>query len=117
VVVLAILAVIFIVTAYAGPSNRQKRSTFTTVPTSSSLPARQGTLPPQAAVTPVGSGTGLVGKCILRLLGYDAIVVCNQPNAQAVVAEVTSTADCPSGTTVYQLEGRSQLVCLTPSGS
>jgi DnaJ domain len=118
-VVAGILAVIFVVTAYAAPSKRKEPSTFTTVPTPTSSPAANqgGPEAPQAAVTGGGAGPGFVGKCILRLLGYDAIVSCNQHGAQAIVAEVASTADCPPGTTVYQLEGRSQLVCLTPSGS
>ena len=120
VLVVATLAIIFVVTAYAGPSNHQPRSTVTTVPTASTLPSQPvtGESSADASVNPEDSGGGpLVGKCILRLLGYDAIVVCNQPGAQMVVAEVTESADCPSGTTVYQLEGHSQLVCLTPSSS
>jgi hypothetical protein len=119
VVVVAILAIIFVVTAYAGPSNHQPRSTLPTSSTASTLPSQpvagDGA---NTVVNPDGSGSGpLVGKCILRLLGYDAFVVCNQPGAQTIEAEVAKSADCPPGTTVYQLEGHSQLVCLTPSES
>jgi hypothetical protein len=113
VIAIAILGVIFVVTAYAAPSHTDRRPATRT-------PSATQTTPPTPASASEGLGsnsTGLVGKCILKLLGYDAVAVCNQRGAQLVVAEVAATADCPAGTTVYQLEGRSQLVCLSPSGS
>jgi len=120
VVILGILAAIFVITAYAAPSKSQPRSTFTTVPTPTTASSLTG--PNQGSQeAPLASGSGadsdLVGKCILPLPGYDAMVMCNQHGAKTIVAEVTSSSDCPQGTTVYQLEGHSQLVCLTSSGS
>jgi curved DNA-binding protein CbpA len=110
VVVVAVLAFIFVVTAYAAPSNRPGNSTQSTIPT----PSTESSAPPPGQTAAAGDtgGAGLVGKCILKLLGYDAVVVCNQAGAQLVVAEVASASDCPPATTVYELEGRSQLVCL-----
>jgi hypothetical protein len=118
VVVVGILATIFVVTAYAGSHDHQGRSTLPSTPaTETTQPAAVAS--PGSAEQPEPSvggdgaaGANLVGKCILRLLGYDAIVVCNQPGAQMIEAEVATDSDCPAGTTVYQLEGRSQLVCL-----
>ena len=118
VVIVAVLAIIFVVTAYAAPSNRQGRSTQSTIPTPSTVSSAPALGQATAGGGPStgdgdSGGASLVGKCILKLLGYDAIVVCNESGAQLVVAEVATATDCPAGTTVYQLEGRSQLVCLS----
>ncbi len=120
VIAVGILFIIFVVTAYAAPSHPAGRPASPTVPTTAPAPPPRGASPRLRTVRSSGAGansTGLVGRCILRLLGYDAVATCSQRGALLVVAEVANTADCPSGTTVYQLEGRSQLVCLSPGGS
>jgi hypothetical protein len=48
-------------------------------------------------------------------MGYDALVPCNEAGSKLVVDAVTRGADCPPGTTSYQLEGRPELVCLEPA--
>ena len=101
----------------------KRRSTQSTIPTPSTVSSAPALGQATARSREPSTGDGdsgsasLVGKCILKLLGYDAIVVCNQSGAQLVVAEVATTTDCPAGTTVYQLEGRSQLVCLSSTVS
>jgi hypothetical protein len=117
VVILSVLALIFVVTAYAGAHDHPKPSTVPTTPSTTAL-NQGGPVAPEASLGGDSSASStLVGKCILRLLGYDAIVVCNQPGAQLIEAEVATTSECPAGTAVYQLEGRSQLVCLASGGS
>jgi hypothetical protein len=105
--ILAVLMVIFVVTAYAGQGGRHSSPTTTTAPGAPGLnpaAAPSGPLPPP------------IGDCLLRQPGYDAMVPCNQPNNGLVIAEVATSAQCPAQTTAYQLVGRAQWVCLAPVG-
>ena len=113
VVIIAVLGLIFIVTAYASHPGRTRQPTVPTSPPTvtplSTAPANAGTV-----ANPATGNSPLVGGCILPLMGYDAVVACNQAGARMVTAAVDSGSECPAGTSVYQLEGRSQLVCLAP---
>lgn len=82
-VALAVLAAIFVVTAYAGG------------------PSRTG--------VPRGSP---VGRCLDRQPGVDAFVSCRQPNDGEVVDEVDDPDDCPPPTRAHRVLGRDQVVCL-----
>ena len=102
---LAVLLLLFIVTAYAGPRHTNAPATPTT------------TGPPPGRLLPAQPSTGfvesaLVGKCLLALPGYDAIVSCLERSDGVVLGETTRSADCPAGTTVHQLAGQSHFVCL-----
>ena len=103
VMVVAVLAIIFVVTAYAGPHSSQR-------------PAPGPTTTSPVVTTPATSSrvatNSLVGKCLLVQPGYDAVTPCNQPNNGQVVAEVAQVSQCPPGSFGYQLAGRAQLVCL-----
>lgn len=99
--ILAVLLVIFVVTAYAGPKTNDR----TPVPSPAS-PAVSGA---------AGSGDHL-GQCLKVLPGYDAVVPCTEANDGQVVADVGSSAECPFGTRPYQLEGTAQIVCLDQTG-
>ena len=104
--VLAVLGIIFVVTAYAGPHSSDHK-----------LPNQR---PPSSVITsPAVTSTplvsALVGRCLLIQTGYDAVTPCSQPNSGEVVAEVAQLSQCPAGSVGYQLEGRAQLVCLAPS--
>jgi hypothetical protein len=103
--VLAVLLVIFVITAYAGPKSNDRN------PTPASSP--QATAP--NAVSPYASPS-LLGKCVKILPGYDAVMPCNQANDGQIVAEVVASANCPAGTRAYQLAGRAQIVCLDRAG-
>src|SRR5205807_1180836 len=77
--VLAVLMVIFVVTAYVGPhtSHISPATTTSTDDTATSLTPSSG----QAGPLPRP-----IGDCLLRQPGYDAMVPCNQPNNGLVVA-------------------------------
>ena len=105
VIVLAVLGMIFVVTAYAGPHSTDDKP-VTRTPTSSVRTSPELTDSP-----PISS---LVGKCLLIQPGYDAVTSCSQPNNGQVVAEVAQVSQCPPGSAGYQLTGRAQLVCLAP---
>jgi curved DNA-binding protein CbpA len=104
VIIPAVLTLIFVATAYAGPLGASSRPSGQTPPSS------------EAPRPEVGGGARgvLFGQCIEPQLGYDAVVPCQQPSAGIVVADVTSRSQCPLGTTSYQLIGQPQLVCLRP---
>jgi hypothetical protein len=104
--IVAVLLVIFVVTAYArhDPNNTSRP----TSPTSDSTP------PPTA--TSAGP-TDLIGNCLDAQPGYDAVVPCTQRNLGQVMMLVANSALCPANTHPYQLIGRVQWVCLRPSTS
>ncbi len=104
VLVLAILAIIFVVTAYAGP-HPDRPAPITGSPTAT------GGRPSSGFVD-----SAYVGQCLLVQAGLDAVVPCTQPNNGLVVGQTTRSADCPAGTGVHQLVGRSQFVCLAGPG-
>jgi hypothetical protein len=107
--ILAVLLVIFVVTAYAGQVGHSRGPTTTT--SSTTVDLTQGAAPSGPLPAPMGN-------CLLSQPGFDAMVPCSQPNNGMVVAEVTNSAQCPEQTKAYQLAGRAQWVCLAPvSGS
>lgn len=104
VLAVAVLAIIFVVTAYAGPHEGKPAP----------VPAAPGVTdgqPPSGLVS-----SGYVGQCLLVQTGYDAVVPCTQPNSGLVVGQTSRSADCPAATAVHQLVGRSQFVCLAGAG-
>jgi hypothetical protein len=105
VLIIAVLGVIFVVTAYAGPRSNDHRGPSSRTPPT----ARGSTISP---LTSAPAPDSLIGKCLLIQPGYDAVTPCSQPNNGQVVAEVAQVAQCPSGSVGYQLAGRAQLVCL-----
>lgn len=109
--ILAVLMVIFVVTAYAGHSGGTHRggASTTTVPS-----VDGGTNP---ANGPSGTPPAPMGDCLLIQPGYDAMVPCNQPSNGLVVAIVAASAQCPAETTAHQMVGRAQWVCLAPVGT
>jgi hypothetical protein len=118
VIVIAVLAIIFIVTAYASPHGRSGQPN-PTVPTASFAPPQ--TVPADTSTGQSGSGTasdttGVVGRCIEPLMGYDAVVPCGGAGTELVLAAVNSGSDCPPGSMAYKLEGRPQIVCVEPAG-
>jgi hypothetical protein len=128
--ILAVLLVIFVVTAYAGPHTNDRSATgsalhsttavspttgaaATTAPTAAAITAAAPTAPTAPTAVPDSVAVrGLLGQCLKILPGYDAIVQCNSSSDGVVVAEVRASADCPTGTRPYQLAGRAQIVCL-----
>jgi hypothetical protein len=107
--ILAILLVIFVVTAYAGQAGHSRGPTTTA--TSTTVDLTQGAAPSGPLPAPMGN-------CLLSQPGFDAMVPCSQPNNGMVVAAVASSGQCPEQTKAYQLAGRPQWVCLAPiSGS
>ena len=110
VLIVAVLLVIFVVTAYAGHGSMTPSSSPTTTP--SSAPA----VPATTAVASTGA-TNLLGDCLESEPGYDAVVPCGQSNLGEVVMLASASAQCPAGTRAYQLIGRPQWVCLRPSTS
>jgi hypothetical protein len=93
--ILAVLLVIFVVTAYVGPKSNDRTR-----------------VPPSGSVVP----SGRLGQCLKMLPGYDAVVPCTQPNDGRVVADVGNVGQCPPATHRYQLAGTVQIVCLDQSG-
>jgi hypothetical protein len=92
VVLVGIMMVIFIFSAYAGPS----------------------TPPPTTPSTPTTNAAGLtlLGQCLDAQSGIDAVTDCTRPNGGRVVAVPGSGQGCPAGTTVHLLSDHSQVVCL-----
>jgi DnaJ domain len=101
--ILAVLLVIFVVTAYAGPRSNDR----TSVP-----PATTGTQPTSLPVTAADH----LGQCLRILPGYDAVVPCSAANDGLVVDVVSASSQCPAGTRAYQLAGLVRIVCLQPVG-
>lgn len=87
--VLAVLAIIFVFTAYSGGPGPEVDQ-----------PARESA----------------VGRCVSRQPGYDAIVPCSQPNNGRIVSEIGSGAACPANAVPARLLGRSGAVCLQGDG-
>jgi hypothetical protein len=110
--IVAVLLVIFVVTAYAGHGARTPGSRPTSTPSSAAAPAN-------TAIPSTGStgATNLLGECLQSEPGYDAVVPCGQPNLGEVVMLASASAQCPAGTRPYQLIGRPQWVCLRPGTS
>jgi hypothetical protein len=104
--IVAVLLLIFVVTAYAGHSKAPSNSPS---PTPSPAPAT-------TAVTSTAAGN-LLGECLEAEPGYDAVVPCNQPNLGEVVMLASASSQCPADTRAYQLIGRPQWVCLRPGTS
>lgn len=102
-IVVVILTIIFIATAYVGPH----QGNAPPVTTGATIRGTPSTEPLSGLVA-----SNLVGKCLLGLSGYDAIVPCFEHNDGLVVGQTAHSADCPVGTVVHQLAGRSQFVCL-----
>jgi hypothetical protein len=93
VVAVAVLAAIFVITAYAaGP-----------VPVNHSP----------------GSGRPPADQCLAQFPGYEAFVSCSQPNLGRVVSEYPDTGNrppCPPGSFVHPVLGRADVVCLAAGG-
>jgi hypothetical protein len=108
--ILAVLMVIFVVTAYAGKGGggHPGGASTTTIPTTDAAT--------NPAAAPSGTLPAPMGDCLLIQPGYDAMVPCNQPSNGVIVAMVTASAQCPAETTAHQLVGRAQWVCLAPVG-
>jgi curved DNA-binding protein CbpA len=110
--ILAVLLIIFVVTAYAGPRSSDRNpapASSTPPPGASPLATVPGPASPFASPT-------MLGKCVKILPGYDAVVPCSQPSDGQIVAEVVASAQCPAATRAYQLAGRAQIVCLDRAG-
>jgi hypothetical protein len=97
--ILVTLAVLFLVTAYAG-----------SWPGKSGGPPGPGitTVPGPAAVHPVGLCLATVGST-----GLNTIVPCTEPNAGQILAEVTDARQCPAGTVGHLWTLRSSVLCAT----
>jgi hypothetical protein len=104
--IVAILLLIFVVTAYAGHGSNNRGST----PSSRPAPV------PPTTIAPAGA-SNLLGECLEAEPGYDAVVPCGQPNLGQVVMLVAASTQCPAGSRAYQLIGQPQWVCLRPSTS
>jgi DnaJ domain len=111
VLILAVLLVIFVVTAYAGPRSNDR----TRVPQSAVPSVPSGASVPSSGPTS-GAGVDHLGQCLKILPGYDAVVPCASANDGQVVAEVGDSVQCPAGTRPYQLAGMVQIVCLDQAG-
>ena len=81
-VALAVVAIIFVVTAYAGA----KTSTVTRVT--------------------------VAGMCLSQQPGVDAIVPCASAHTALIVTQVGNERDCPNSTSPHKLLGREVLVCV-----
>ena len=113
--IVAVLLVIFVVTAYAGHGSRTPASG----PSPTSTPSAAPAAPANTAVPSIDStgAANLLGECLQSEPGYDAVVPCGQSNLGEVVMLASASAQCPAGTRAYQLIGRPQWVCLRPSTS
>jgi len=109
--ILTVLLVIFVVTAYAGPRSNDRSPATTPVPSTAGDEASS-----PLGTVPAGYGTGLLDECIRTLPGYDAITPCSQHNDGMVVAEVDSMSACPAETRPYHMTARARIVCLLPAG-
>ncbi len=105
--IVAVMLLVFVVTAYAGPNGSDR----------SGPPASTATTSVSDTTAPGGAAADLVGECLKLLPGYDAVVPCIQANDGVVVGEVAASSDCPAVTRPYQLAGHTQIVCLARSGS
>ena len=91
-VAVAILAAIFVITAYAARPSPVNQSP--------------------------GSGRPPADQCLARYPGYEAFVSCTQPNIGRVVADYpesgsgASNAPCPVGTFAHAVLGRAEMACL-----
>lgn len=123
--ILVVLAIIFVVTAYAGtwPGSNTTTSPATTTAAGGS-----------AGSSDNGNGDGsasraqVVGQCVAKAsraagvvvttgaggLPIGAVVPCSTPNDGQILAQVTVTAPCPAGTTGYA--GPQPLVVLCAAG-
>ena len=111
--IVAVLLVIFVVTAYAGPRANDRNAPLATVPsTTGPEPVTAGS-PVPGALAPDRAAGNLLGDCIQVMPGYDAVVPCGSANDGEVVAEVAAFTDCPEATRPHQLIGQAQVVCLT----
>ena len=103
VLILAVLAVLFVVTAYAGPgpgtSGRSPGPTATSVADPS-------------AVHPVGLCLATVSDSALN-----TIVPCTVPNSGQILAEVTEVGQCPTGTVGHFWTLRPTVLCTTSAPS
>jgi hypothetical protein len=128
VVAVAVLVIIFIATAYAGP-HRRGGPPVTTAASSTVAGAvapatgssgtagatattATTTTPGTAPSPPRQVDTSRIGQCLLIQPGYDAIVGCLDNNDGLVVGETANTADCGTATRVHQLAGKTWFVCL-----
>jgi hypothetical protein len=91
-VAVAILAAIFVITAYAAG------------------PARVNQTP--------GTGRPPADQCLARFPGYEAFVSCAQPNLGRVVAEFPAgtSPSCPIGSIAHPVLGRAEVACLATGG-
>ena len=131
VIAVAVLVIIFIATAYAGPHRRSGPpvTTASTTVAGAVAPATGSSGPAGAAATTATTtaatgtagtapsptrqvDTSLIGQCLLIQPGYDAIVGCLGNNDGLVVGETANTADCGTATRVHQLAGKTWFVCL-----
>jgi hypothetical protein len=103
----AVLLLIFVVTAYAGHASKTPGKSPSPIPSLA---------PATTAVTSTG-GSNLLGECLEAEPGYDAVVPCNQPNLGEVVMLAGASSQCPADTRPYQLIGQPQWVCLRPGTS
>jgi curved DNA-binding protein CbpA len=126
VVIIAVLLVIFLVTAYAGPGPGGRNPTG---PPSSSLP-----VPTPAGAGSTGAGTSpgagapsgafpggtdparLVGQCLRLAAGFDAVVSCSTANDGRVQAVADAAGACPPATRAYRLAAVAPWLCLDPNG-
>jgi hypothetical protein len=127
--VIAVLLIIFLVTAYAGPGPSD-RSPLTVPTTAPAAPAGAvsgagdatgtGVAPAGGLAGPASGGTGasrLVGQCLKVLPSSDSVVPCATANDGRVIAQVEAGDECPATTRPYRLIARDQIVCLDPSGA
>ncbi|HEX3540209.1 MAG TPA: J domain-containing protein [Acidimicrobiales bacterium] len=97
--ILAVLAVLFVVTAYAGPGPGQSGGSPGSTPTSIVDPS---------AVHPVGLCLATVGGS-----GLNTLVPCTVPNSGQILAEVTDPHQCPTGTVGHLWTLRPTVLCTT----
>jgi hypothetical protein len=105
-VVLLVLAVIFVVTAYAG-----------------SWPGHSSGSPASTSTTTAGSAAvNPVGKCLANVgagaAGLNTIVACTRPTDVQILAEVSDVTECPAGTVGHLWTVRPTVLCTTtPPGA
>ncbi len=108
---LVILAVLFVITAYAGswPGDQSRP------------PASTG---PGPAITsaPAGVSDMVIGQCATRpaaaaAAGQVTVVPCSTPHDSQVLAQVATTEQCPAGTIGHAWQEASSVVCLVATNS
>jgi hypothetical protein len=97
--ILAVLLMIFVVTAYAGSHVSDRSGPSATSSTTGAA----------GDVSQVG---WLINQCLLPQPGHEVVVPCSNPDSRQVMAVLPSTAPCPAETIAYRLTGRDQQVCL-----